>query len=168
MAELTPDDFMAAALAEARAAGVIGEVPIGAVVVKDGQIIGRGHNLREHAQDSTLHAEILAIQEACMTLHTWRLEDCDLYVTLEPCPMCAGAMINARVRRCFYGAKDPKAGAAGSLVDLLSDPRFNHQVQVVGGLRARDSGELLVAFFQGIRAKRKAAKQAGQSPEKQV
>lgn len=103
-----------------------------------------------------------------MTLHTWRLEECDLYVTLEPCPMCAGAMINARVRRCFYGAKDPKAGAAGSLVNLLTDSRFNHQVEVVQGLRAHESGDLLAAFFQNIRAKRKAAKRAGQSADKQV
>lgn len=168
MAELTSEDFMNAALAEARAAAVIGEVPIGAVVVKNGRIIGRGHNLREHAQDSTLHAEILAIQEACMTLGSWRLEDCDLYVTLEPCPMCAGAMINARVRRCFFGAMDPKAGAAGSLVDLLSDARFNHQVQVVGGLKARECGAMLADFFRAIREKRKAAKRTGQSLNKQV
>lgn len=168
MADLTAEQFMNAALNEARAAAMIGEVPIGAVVVKNGQIIGRGHNLREHAQDSTLHAEILAIQEACMNLHSWRLEECDLYVTLEPCPMCAGAMINARVRRCFFGAKDPKAGAAGSLVNLLTDQRFNHQVQVVGGVKARESGMLLEDFFQSIRAKRRAAKQAGQSTPKQV
>ncbi|WP_125705232.1 tRNA adenosine(34) deaminase TadA [Lacticaseibacillus daqingensis] len=149
---------MQLALQEAHDAGRIGEVPIGAVIVHDGVVVGRGHNLREHSQDSTLHAEILAIQEACMTLKTWRLEDCDLFVTLEPCPMCAGAMINSRIRTCYYGAADPKAGVAGTLLDLLQDPRFNHQVQVVPGVRADEAAKLLQDFFRGIRAKRKAAK----------
>ena len=156
------EHYMDLALEEARAAGLIGEVPIGAVIVHDGQVVGRGHNLREHSQDSTLHAEILAIQEACMTLGSWRLEDCDLYVTLEPCPMCAGAMINSRIRRCYYGAPDPKSGAAGTLVDLLSDQRFNHQVEVVAGLKQAEAAGLLQNFFRGIRAKRKAAKKARQ------
>ncbi|WP_204122597.1 tRNA adenosine(34) deaminase TadA [Lacticaseibacillus mingshuiensis] len=159
--------WMALALEEAKDAAAIGEVPIGAVIVHDGQVVGRGHNLREHAQDSTLHAEVLAIQEACMTLHTWRLEDCDLYVTLEPCPMCAGAMINSRIRTCYFGARDPKAGAAGSLVDLLSDTRFNHQVAVVEGVRAQEAAALLQTFFRGIRQRRKQ-KQAGQKASKQV
>lgn len=150
------EDYMGLALAEARDAAVIGEVPIGAVVVHAGQVIGRGHNLREHAQDSTLHAEIMAIQEACMTLHTWRLEDCDLFVTLEPCPMCAGAMINSRLRTCYFGAPDPKAGMAGTLGNLLTDARFNHQVQVVAGVRQDEAAALLQDFFRGIRAKRKA------------
>nr|WP_191988713.1 tRNA adenosine(34) deaminase TadA [Lacticaseibacillus daqingensis] len=152
------EDYMQLALQEAHDAGRIGEVPIGAVIVHDGVVVGRGHNLREHSQDSTLHAEILAIQEACMTLKTWRLEDCDLFVTLEPCPMCAGAMINSRIRTCYYGAADPKAGVAGTLLDLLQDPRFNHQVQVVPGVRADEAAKLLQDFFRGIRAKRKAAK----------
>lgn len=155
-------DFMLAALQEAKDAKRIGEVPIGAVIVHDGQIIGRGHNLREHSQDSTLHAEILAIQEACMTLGSWRLEDCDLYVTLEPCPMCAGAMINSRIRTCYYGAMDPKAGVAGSLGNLLEDTRFNHQVQVVKGVHEQEAAALLQDFFRAIRAKRKAAKKAKQ------
>ncbi|WP_390405099.1 tRNA adenosine(34) deaminase TadA [Lacticaseibacillus jixiensis] len=160
-------DFMIAALQEAKDAKRIGEVPIGAVVVHDGQIVGRGHNLREHSQDSTLHAEILAIQEACMTLGTWRLEDCDLYVTLEPCPMCAGAMINSRIRTCYFGAFDPKAGVAGSLGNLLTDTRFNHQVQVVSGVHEQAAAALLQDFFRAIRAKRKAAKRAKQQTKKQ-
>ncbi len=161
-------DYMQEALLEAHDAMTIGEVPIGAVVVHDGQIIGRGHNLREHSQDSTLHAEILAIQEACMTLGSWRLEDCDLYVTLEPCPMCAGAMINSRIRTCYYGAKDPKAGVAGSLGNLLTDSRFNHQVQVVSGVDEAQAAQLLKSFFQAIRKKRKAQKLAKKQSAQQA
>lgn len=161
------EDYMGLALTEARDAAVIGEVPIGAVVVHAGEVIGRGHNLREHAQDSTLHAEIMAIQEACLTLHTWRLEECDLFVTLEPCPMCAGAMINSRLRTCYFGAPDPKAGMAGTLGNLLTDARFNHQVQVVAGVRQDEAAALLQDFFRGIRAKRKANR-ARQTPLKRV
>lgn len=157
--------WMNAALTEARDAAAIGEVPIGAVVVQGDQIVGRGHNLREHSQDSTLHAEIMAIQEACMTLGTWRLENCDLYVTLEPCPMCAGAMINSRIRTCYYGAADPKAGVAGSLGNLLQDTRFNHQVAVVAGVEADASAALLQTFFQEIRAKQKAKRASQKQPE---
>lgn len=150
--------FMHAAEDEAKMAGIIGEVPIGAVVVHAGKIVGRGHNLREHSQTATHHAEMMAIEEACLVLHTWRLEDCDLYVTLEPCPMCAGAMINSRIRTCYWGAADPKAGAAGSLIDLLTDTRFNHQVGSVGGVDADVSAAMLQSFFRKIRAKQKAAK----------
>ncbi len=156
-------EFMHAAEDEAQMAGIIGEVPIGAVVVHDGKIVGRGHNLREHSQNGTHHAEMMAIEEACLVLHTWRLEECDLYVTLEPCPMCAGAMINSRVRTCYWGAADPKAGAAGTLVDLLTDTRFNHQVGSVGGVDADISAKMLQDFFRGIRAKRKAAKKQKQA-----
>ncbi len=152
--------YMQAALREARDAKVIGEVPIGAVIVRDGKIIARGHNMREHSQNGMHHAEILAIQEACLVEHTWRLEDCELFVTLEPCPMCAGAMINSRITHCYWGAADPKAGAAGSIVDLLTDTRFNHQVGSTGGVMAEESAALLQSFFQEIRAKRKAAKEA--------
>ena len=108
-------------------------MPIGAVVVYQGQIVGRGHNMREKFQDATYHAEMLAIMEACQTLGSWRLEDCDLYVTLEPCIMCSGAIINARVKRVIYAAPDPKAGAVASLYHLLNDERLNHQVEVVAG-----------------------------------
>lgn len=152
--------FMKEAEREARKAQLIGEVPIGAVVVHDGRIIGRGHNLREHSQNGTHHAEMMAIQEACLVMHSWRLENCDLYVTLEPCPMCAGAMINSRVRCCYWGAADPKAGAAGTLVDLLTDTRFNHQVGSFGGVDEAVCAQMLQDFFRGIRAKRKAEKKA--------
>ena len=122
------NQFMDAALTEAKKAAAIGEVPIGAVIVHQGEIIGRGYNLRETTQDATHHAEMLAIQAACKKLGTWRLEDCSLFVTLEPCPMCAGAMINARVATCYFGATDPKAGVAGTFYNLLADTRFNHHV----------------------------------------
>lgn len=150
--------YMQMALREARNAKIIGEVPIGAVIVHDGKVIARGHNMREHSQNGMHHAEILAIQEACLVEHTWRLEDCELFVTLEPCPMCAGAMINSRIANCYWGAADPKAGAAGSIVNLLTDSRFNHQVGSIGGVLAAESAELLQTFFRGIREKRKAAK----------
>lgn len=155
------EGFMKVALDEAAKAEAIGEVPIGAVVVYNGQVIGCGHNMREHTQDGTHHAEMMAIREACMVRHSWRLEDCDLYVTLEPCPMCAGAMINSRVRICYWGAPDPKAGAAGTLVNLLTDSRFNHQVGSVGGIFQAESSAMLTRFFRGIRAKQKAAKASG-------
>lgn len=155
--------FMKEAEREARKAQMVGEVPIGAVVVYEGRIIGRGHNLREHSQNGTHHAEMMAIQEACLVMHSWRLENCDLYVTLEPCPMCAGAMINSRVRCCYWGASDPKAGAAGTLVNLLTDTRFNHQVASFGGIDEAECGRMLQDFFRAIRAKRKAAKKAAKA-----
>lgn len=162
------NQFMNAALTEAKKAAAIGEVPIGAVIVHQGEIIGRGYNLRETTQDATHHAEMLAIQAACKKLGTWRLEDCSLFVTLEPCPMCAGAMINARVATCYFGATDPKAGVAGTFYNLLADTRFNHQVAVVSGIKADESATLLQTFFRTIRAKRKAAKRAGQTSENQL
>lgn len=162
------NQFMDAALTEAKKAAAIGEVPIGAVIVHQGEIIGRGYNLRETTQNATHHAEMLAIQAACKTLGTWRLEDCSLFVTLEPCPMCAGAMINARVATCYFGATDPKAGVAGTFYNLLADTRFNHQVAVVSGIKADESATLLQTFFRTIRAKRKAAKRAGQTSENQL
>jgi tRNA(adenine34) deaminase len=152
--------FMKEAEREARKAQMVGEVPIGAVVVYEGRIIGRGHNLREHSQNGTHHAEMMAIQEACLVQHSWRLENCDLYVTLEPCPMCAGAMINSRVRCCYWGASDPKAGAAGTLLNLLTDTRFNHQVATFGGIDEAVCAQMLQDFFRKIRAERKAAKKA--------
>ncbi|MGM9891909.1 tRNA adenosine(34) deaminase TadA [Limosilactobacillus sp.] len=157
--------MMAAALAEARQAGILNEVPIGAVVVKDGQIIGRGYNMREHFQDVTYHAEMLAIMEACATLHSWRLEGCDLYVTLEPCIMCSGAIINARIDNVYYGAKDPKAGAVDSLYHLLGDSRLNHQVNVTSGLLQDECSQLLKDFFRAIRKRRKAARKKRRSKD---
>ena len=150
--------FMAAALAEARQAAILNEVPIGAVVVKDNQIVGRGHNMREHFQDVTYHAEMLAIMEACDALHSWRLEDCDLYVTLEPCIMCSGAIIHSRLRQVYYAAPDPKAGAVNSLYTLLNDSRLNHQVAVHQGLLQDECSQMLKHFFREIRKRKKLAK----------
>ena len=150
--------YMRVAIKEARQAQLLGEVPIGAVVVHDGQIIGRGHNMREKFQDVTYHAEMLAIMDACTTLGSWRLEDCDLYVTLEPCIMCSGTIVNARIKNVYYGAKDPKAGAVDSLYHLLNDQRLNHQVHVESGILGAECGQMLKDFFRAIRKKRKLAR----------
>lgn len=160
--------FMQAALHQAVKAAAIGEVPIGAVIVHDGEIIGRGYNLREHTQDASIHAEMMAIQEANRRLKSWRLEDCQMYVTLEPCPMCAGAIINSRIPTLYYGARDPKAGAVGSLYNLLTDTRFNHQVEVHEGLMAKNAGELLQSFFRAIRQRQKAQRQAQKAQAKEI
>ncbi|GAB2721638.1 tRNA adenosine(34) deaminase TadA [Paenibacillus thermoaerophilus] len=149
--------WMKEAIAEARRAEALGEVPIGAVIVKDGQMIGRGHNLRETAHDSTAHAEMIAIREASERLGAWRLLDCTLYVTLEPCPMCAGAIVQSRVPVVVYGAPDPKAGCAGTLMNLLQEPRFNHRTEIVSGILQEECGELLSGFFRQLRQKRKNA-----------
>ncbi len=140
--------FMQRALTEARHAQMEDEVPIGAVIVHAEQIIGEAHNQREQLRDPTAHAEILAITQAATALNDWRLEDCTLYVTLEPCPMCAGAILQARIPRVVYGATDPKAGAVDSLFHLLSDPRLNHRCEVVGGVLAQECGRLLSDFFR--------------------
>ncbi|MFT8837137.1 tRNA adenosine(34) deaminase TadA [Liquorilactobacillus satsumensis] len=150
--------FMQEALYEAQKAAAIAEVPIGCVIVSNGKIIGRGHNLREHSQDVTMHAEMIALQEANAAVKSWRLPDAQLFVTLEPCPMCSGAIINARIKETYYGAPDPKAGAAESLLNLLEDQRFNHQVKVERGLLAAESSALLKSFFREIRQKRKKSK----------
>ena len=139
---------MAEALAEARLAEVEGEVPIGAVVVVEGKIAGRGRNARERLRDPTAHAEVLALQDASRTLGRWRLTGATVYATLEPCPMCAGALVNARVDRLVYGVPDPKAGAVDTLFDLARDPRLNHRLRVTSGVLAAECGELLRAFFQ--------------------
>lgn len=138
-------------LEEARSAEARGEVPVGAVVVRRGTIVGRGSNRTESLQDPTAHAEILAIRDAADRLGSWRLVECDLYVTLEPCAMCAGAIVLARVERLVYGADDPKAGMCGSLENLVEDPRLNHRVEVVRGVGAEECGELLRAFFRARR-----------------
>lgn len=151
--------FMEAALAEAAKAKDIQEVPIGAVVVLDGEIIGRGHNLRETDQDATAHAEMFAIREACKNLDSWRLERSQLFVTLEPCPMCSGAMMLSRVEEVYFGAFDPKGGTAGTLMNLLEDQRFNHWAYVEGGILAEACGLILSEFFRELRARKKAAKQ---------
>lgn len=145
--------FMQIALDEAIKAYDQGEVPVGAVVVHQGRIVGRGHNLRETLHDPTAHAEVIALTAASEALKSWRLEDCTMYVTLEPCPMCAGALVNARVPRVVYGATDPKAGACESLYHLLQDDRLNHCAEVLGGIMAEDSALLLRQFFQEAREK---------------
>ncbi len=144
-------EWMKAALAEARKARDLGEVPIGAVVVHGGEVIGRGHNRRETDQDPLAHAELLAIAEAARHLAGWRLSGCTLYVTLEPCAMCAGALVNSRVDRLVFGAYDPKAGYCGTLGDIPRDPRLNHRLEVCGGVLAEECGALLSTFFQALR-----------------
>ncbi|MFL5820449.1 MAG: tRNA adenosine(34) deaminase TadA [Solirubrobacteraceae bacterium] len=139
--------FMRLALREAERALSHDDVPIGAVVVHEGEVIGSGHNEREVREDPTAHAETIALREAARALGTWRLLDCVMYVTLEPCPMCAGAIVLARLPRVVYGAADAKGGAAGSVLDVLGEPRLNHSPEVAGGLLADDSADLLRAFF---------------------
>ncbi len=139
--------WMAEALAQARRAGAAGEVPVGAVVVHEGEVIARAHNLRESARDPLAHAELLVIRAAAAALGRWRLHGCSLYVTLEPCPMCAGAVVNARLDRLVFGARDPRAGAVGSITDIVRDPRLNHRAEVVEGVGANEAAELLRAFF---------------------
>jgi len=150
--------FMQAALDEARAAQQRGEVPIGAVVVLDGQIIGRGHNRRETGEDPTAHAEMLAIREAAAAIGHWRLLETTLYVTLEPCVMCMGAIILARIPRLVFACRDPRAGAVGSIYDFSRDERFNHRVAVTEGVLGQECGELLSGFFRELRAGKKSRK----------
>ncbi|AST93951.1 MULTISPECIES: tRNA adenosine(34) deaminase TadA [Sutcliffiella] len=162
--EQTIDEvFMKEAIKEAEKALEKMEVPIGAVIVKDGEIIARGHNIRETSQRSITHAEILAIDEACEKLGSWRLEDTTLYVTLEPCPMCAGAIIQSRIKKVVYGAKDPKAGCAGTLMNLLNDNRFNHQTDVELGILEEECGLMLSTFFKQLRERKKKEKQQNQT-----
>ena len=141
------EEWMRRALAQAREALDHGDVPIGAVVVHDGRVIGSGHNERERLQDPTAHAEVLALREAAAALGSWRVLDSTLYVTLEPCAMCAGAIVLSRIPRVVYGTTDPKAGAAGSVLDVTGDARLNHRPQMVGGVLADECGDLLRAFF---------------------
>jgi tRNA(adenine34) deaminase len=144
--------YMRLALQQAQAALQAEEVPIGAVIERRGQIIAAAHNQREQLRDPTAHAEMIAITQAATAVDDWRLEECTLYVTLEPCPMCAGAIVQARIPLVVYGAADPKAGAVRSLYQLLSDPRLNHRCQIVPGVLAAECGELLTRFFAKQRA----------------
>ena len=155
MSVLIRDDEqgMSAALREARASAEADEVPVGCVIVHDGFVIGRGHNQVETLQDATAHAEIVAIGAASSALESWRLNECTMYVTLEPCAMCAGAIILSRVGRLVYGASDPKAGACGSVLDVIHEPRLNHRVEVTPGVLAAECGELLREFFAAKRQK---------------
>jgi tRNA(adenine34) deaminase len=146
--------FMEEALREARRAASEGEVPVGAVVVRDGEILGRGRNQRELLKDPTAHAEMIALTQAAAAAGTWRLDGAAMVVTLEPCPMCAGALVNARVGRLLFGAADPKAGACGTLMNLVGDPRLNHRLPVVPGVRAAECAALLKDFFRARRGGR--------------
>lgn len=147
---MQPEDYMEMALAEARQAELMDEVPIGAIVVYHGKVIGAGHNMRERFQNAAYHAELLAIMEACEYLGSWRLEECDLYVTLEPCMMCSGAIMNSRIRTLYYGAKNPKAGTVESLYHLLSDSRFNHQVEIRSGSKKTSVSSCSNNFLNGF------------------
>ena len=146
--------FMKLALEQAKIAESIGEVPVGAVVVKDGEVISSAYNTRETDKNAVAHAELSAINVACRRLGGWRLHECDLYVTLEPCPMCAGAIINSRIKNLYFGAYDKKAGCAGSVVDMFS-LGFNHKPNVVGGIMEKESADLLSGFFEKLRKSRK-------------
>ena len=148
---MTDERFMAEALAEAERAAALGEVPVGAVIVRGQEVVGRGHNRRESDQDPLAHAELLAIAQAARRLGSWRLNGCWIYVTLEPCAMCAGALVVARIERLVYGAADPKAGFCGSLGDLVRDPRLNRRLEVVSGVLAEECGGLLRGFFAALR-----------------
>ena len=150
---MTDHELMGAALAEAEKAAALGEVPVGAVVARRGEIVAAAHNTRETERNAVHHAELLAIDRACKALGGWRLWECELFVTLEPCPMCAGAILNSRIRRVVYGAADPKAGCCGSVTDLFALP-FNHHPAVEGGLRAEEASALLAEFFVRLRTQR--------------
>ena len=145
--------WMREAIGEAKKAEALREVPIGAVIVKDGLIVARGHNMRESAHDPTAHAEMIAIRQASAALGAWRLTGCTLYVTLEPCPMCAGAIVQSRIPLVVYGAADPKAGCAGTLFNLLQDDRFNHRADIVSGVLQDECAELLTMFFRKLRGR---------------
>lgn len=147
--------YMQEAIEEAKKAEELGEVPIGAIIVKDGEIIARGHNLRETLKNPLAHAEIIAIESASKRLGGWRLHGCTLYVTLEPCQMCAGALVQSRVDHVVYGTEDHKAGSAGSLLNLLQDKRFNHNVEITKGVLQAESSQLLKDFFKNLRLKNK-------------
>ena len=151
--------YMKQAISRAKAAAKVGEVPIGAVLVKDGKVISSGRNMREGKKNALLHAELVAIDRGCKALGAWRLEDCTLYVTMEPCPMCAGAIINSRIKRVVFGCYDKKAGVYGSVMDLQEYP-FNHYYDVEGGVMEAECAKLLSDFFVALRVKKQAEKAA--------
>lgn len=163
--DLQDINYMQHAVAAARDAGLRGEVPVGAVIVAAGQIIGTGSNRREERQTPLAHAEIFAIEEAAARLRSWRLDQCDLYVTLEPCLMCMGAILQARIRRLVFGSLDPKAGAVESLYRLCEDQRLNHRLPATGGVLADQSTALLGEFFSRLRSRKRHASQSGEVAE---
>jgi len=150
---MNDEDFMRAALEQARIAGSCDEVPVGAVVVLDGEIVGRGFNQPIGRTDPTAHAEVMALRDAATRLGNYRLPGCELYVTLEPCAMCSGAIMHARIARVVFGARDPKTGVAGSVIDLFAEPRLNHHAKISGGLLADECGRLLSGFFAARRGR---------------
>ncbi|HET7580565.1 MAG TPA: tRNA adenosine(34) deaminase TadA [Bacillales bacterium] len=147
------EKYMREAIEQAKRAAVLGEVPIGAVIVKEDKIMASAFNLRESLQRATAHAELLAIEKACEATGFWRLTDCTLYVTLEPCAMCSGAIVQSRIERVVYGASDPKGGCAGTLMNLLEEDRFNHRAEVVPGVLGEECGTMLSNFFKALRNK---------------
>ncbi|MDO9597137.1 MAG: tRNA adenosine(34) deaminase TadA [Azoarcus sp.] len=150
---MNDEDFMRAALEQAREAGACGEVPVGAVVVLNGEIVGYGFNHPIGSHDPTAHAEVMALRDAARRLGNYRLPGCELYVTLEPCAMCSGAIMHARIQRVVFGARDPKTGVAGSVIDLFAEPRLNHHATITGGVLAEECGGMLSAFFAARRNK---------------
>ena len=162
---LTAEDYMRLAIEEAKKAAAMGEIPVGAVIVRDGEVVGRGHNSTETDKDPTCHAEIAAIRDAAKTLGGWRLIGCDMYVTTEPCSMCAGAIVLARIERLFVGTPDPKAGACGSLYNIVRDERLNHQPELISGVLQNECSALLKEFFAGLRNKKKKHAHGGSSNE---
>lgn len=165
MMENTKEKYMKSALRLAKKAEAIDEVPVGAVIVHEGKIIGRGYNRRQTRQNSLEHAEMMAIAQACRKLKSWRLEDCDLYVTLEPCPMCAGAIIQSRVENVYFGAFDAKGGAVGSVTNLFELPQWNHHPAFEGGILEQECSTLLKEFFKEKRRKKKLEKQLRKQQE---
>ena len=164
---MTDFELMGLALEESRKAAALGEEPVGAVVARRGEVVAAAHNTRETEKNALHHAELLAIDAACKKLGGWRLHKCDLYVTLEPCPMCTGAIINARIRTVYYGAPDPKAGSCGTLVNLFELP-YNHQPAVVGGLLEDECAGALRDFFRGLRERKKREKQERQRAQEPI
>lgn len=157
--------YMGLALEEAEKAAALGEIPIGAVLVQEGEVISRAHNLREMNQDATAHAEVLVIREACAKLKRWRLSGCTLYVTVEPCPMCSGAIVNGRIDRVVYGCPDVKAGGAESIFNIITNPNLNHCAEVTSGVLEEDCAQVMKTFFQRRRKENRAAKKAADNRE---
>ena len=156
MVKLDHKHYMQMALSLAREAAARAEVPVGCVIVRNGEVVGQGYNLRNTNKSVLCHAEITALGQASAALGDWRLEDCVLYVTVEPCPMCAGAIVQARVKEVVFGTRNRKAGCAGSILDILNEPRFNHQVEVTEGVLGEECAAVMTAFFKAFREKRKA------------